>query len=84
MYCSTKGYGIEDDCKEEYLLPLGTCHEDHLCPDAVQAALAADGNGATTVQATLIAARNVGEGEELLCASPRILLWRQIGEEFTF
>ena len=36
--------------------PLGTCPEDRWCPHALQAALAADGNGAPAVRATPIVA----------------------------
>ena len=61
--------------------PLGTCHEDQWCPHAVQAALAADGNGAPAVRATPIVAGNDGDGEEWLAHPPGIALWQQTGEE---
>ena len=52
--------------------PLGTYHEDQWCPHAVQAALAADGNGAPTVRVGLI---EVGSnGEKVLAHPPRIAL----------
>ena len=61
--------------------PLGTCREDQWCPHAVQAALAADGNGAPAVRATPIVAGNDGDGEEWLAHPPGIALRRQTGEE---
>ena len=61
--------------------PLGTCHEDQWRPHAVQAALAADGNGAPAVWATLIVVGNDDDGEEWLAHPPGIALWRQTGEE---
>ena len=47
----------------------------------MQAALAADGNGAPAVQATPIMAGNDGNGEEWLARPPGISLRRQTGEE---
>ena len=61
--------------------PLGTCREDQWCPHAVQAALAAYGNGAPAVRATPIVAGNDGDGEEWLARPPGIALWRQTGED---
>ena len=61
--------------------PLGTCREDQSCPDAVQATLAADGNGAPAVRVGPIVVGNDGDGEELLAHPPGIALLRQIGEE---
>ena len=61
--------------------PSGTCCEDEWCPHAVQAALAADGNGAPAVRATPIVAGNDGDGEEWLAHPPGIALRRQTGEE---
>ena len=61
--------------------PLGSCHEDQWCFHAVQAALAADGNGAPTVRVGPIEVGSNGDGEELLAHPPGIALRRQIGEE---
>ena len=61
--------------------PLGTCREDQWCPHAVQAALAADGNGAPAVRATPIEAGNDGDGEEWLAHPLGIALRRQTEEE---
>ena len=61
--------------------PLGTCREDQWCPHAVQAALAADGNGAPAVRATPIVAGNDGDGEEWLAHPPGIALRQQTEEE---
>ena len=61
--------------------PLGTCREDQWCPHAVQAALAADGNGAPAVRATPIMAGDDGDGEGWLAHPPGIALRRQTGEE---
>ena len=61
--------------------PLGTCREDQWCPHAVQAALAAAGNGAPAVRATPIVAGNDGDGEEWLAHPPGIALRRQTWEE---
>ena len=61
--------------------PLGTCREDQWCPHAVQAALAADGNGAPEVRETPIVAGNDGDGEEWLAHPPGIALRRQTGEQ---
>ena len=61
--------------------PLGTCHEDQWCPHAVQAALAADGNGAPAVRATPIVAGDDGDGEEWLPHPSGIALWWQTVEE---
>ena len=47
----------------------------------MQAALAADGNGAPAVRATPIVAGNDDDGEEWLAHPPGIALWRQTGEE---
>ena len=60
--------------------PLGTFREDQWCPHAVQAALAADGNGAPAVWATLIVAGNDGDGEEWLAHPLGIALRRQTGK----
>ena len=67
--------------KRTILCPLGICHEDQWCPYAVQAALAADGNGVPAVRVGLIEVGSNGHGEELLAHSPGIALWWQIGEE---
>ena len=45
--------------------PLGTCHEGQWCSHAVQAALAADGNGAPAVQVGSIV---MGSDSDLYCA----------------
>ena len=60
---------------------MGTCHEDQWCPHAVQAALAADGNGAPAVWGTPIVAGNDGDGEEWLAHPPGIALRQQKEEE---
>ena len=61
--------------------PLGTCHEDQWCPHAVQAALAADGNGAPAVRVGPIEVGSNGDGEELLAHPTGIAPWWEIGEE---
>ena len=61
--------------------PLGTCREDQWCPHAVQAALAANGNGAPAVRATPNVAGDDGDSEEWLAHPPGTALWRQTGEE---
>ena len=61
--------------------PLGTCREDQWCPHAVQAALAADGNGAPAVRATPIVAGNDGDCKKWLAHPPGIARRRQTGEE---
>ena len=61
--------------------PLGTCRQDQWCPHAVQAALAADGNGAPAVRATPIEAGNDGDGEEWLAHPLGIALRRQMEQE---
>ena len=60
--------------------PLGNCRKDQWCPHAVQAALAADGNGAPAVRATPIVAGKDSDGEEWLAHPPGIVLRRQMGE----
>ena len=61
--------------------PLGTFREDQWCPHAVQAALAADGNGAPAARVGSIIVGSDGDGEELLAHPPRITLRQPIGEE---
>ena len=61
--------------------PLGTYHENQWCPHAVQAVLAANGNGAPAVRVTPIVAGNDGDGEEWLAHPPGIALRRQTREE---
>ena len=61
--------------------PLGICRKDQWCPHTVQAALAADGNGAPAVRATPILLGNDGDGEKWLGHTPGIALRRQTGEE---
>ena len=61
--------------------PLETCHEDHWCSHAVEAALAADGNGVPVVRVGPIEVGSNGDGEELLTHPLGIALRRQIGEE---
>ena len=61
--------------------PLGTCREDQWCPHAVQAALAADDNGAPAVRATPIEAGNDGNGEEWLAHPLGIVMRWQTEEE---
>ena len=61
--------------------PLGTYCEDQWCLHAVQAALAADGNGAPAVRATPIVAGDDSDGEEWLAHPPGIALRWQIGDE---
>ena len=60
---------------------LGTYHEYRWCPHAVQAAMAADGNGVLAVRVGPIEVGSNGDGEELLAHPSGIALWRQIGEE---
>ena len=61
--------------------PLGIYHEDQWCPHAVQAALAADGNGVPAVRVDPIEVGSNSDGEELHAHPPGIALRRQIGEE---
>ena len=61
--------------------PLGICHKDQWFPHAVQAALAADGNGAPVARVGPIEVGSNGDGEELLTHPPGIALRWQIGEE---
>ena len=81
IYGSTSENGIETNFEEGYSLPLRDLREDQWCPHAVQAALAADGNGAPAVRATPIVAGNDGDGKEWLAHPPGIAVRRQIGEE---
>ena len=83
IYGLTSDDGIEANCKEDYSLPLRDLPRGPIepRPHAVQAALAADGNGVPTVRLGPIEVGSNGDGEELLAHPPGIALRRQIQEE---
>ena len=64
-----------------WLPDLGTYREDQWCPHAVQAALAAVGDGAPKVRTTLIVTRNASVREKRLEQFPEIALQQRNREE---
>lgn len=60
---------------------METFCEDEWFPHAMEATLAADGNGVPAASGIPIVAGNVGEGRELLAHAPGIMLQKRFEEE---